>query len=61
MMRRGMGTHFDPHLLAFFLANYEQLRAISLANPDETVSDDLINDLLIPGSNDSVLVEFVIP
>lgn len=35
IMRHGMGTHFDPHLLALFLANYEQFRNISLDNPDE--------------------------
>lgn len=40
IMRRGIGTHFDPQLLALFLANYEQIRAISEANPDERMSDE---------------------
>jgi putative two-component system response regulator len=40
IMRRGIGTHFDPQLLALFLANYEQIRGISEANPDERMSDE---------------------
>ncbi len=39
IMRRGLGTHFDPHLLTLFLTDYEQYREISLANPDEIVCE----------------------
>ena len=39
IMRRGLATHFDPHLLTLFLAHYEELREISLANPDEAIDD----------------------
>lgn len=46
IMRRGLGTHFDPHLLTLFLANYEQLREISLANPDEANPDEQQADVL---------------
>ena len=58
IMRHGMGTHFDPHLLTFFLANYEQLSAISLANPDEIVGDDRVRDVLTPFPIESTLIEF---
>jgi HD-GYP domain-containing protein (c-di-GMP phosphodiesterase class II) len=44
IMRRGMGTHFDPHLLMLFLTNYEQFREISAANPDEQVPTYLVSD-----------------
>jgi putative two-component system response regulator len=40
IMRRGIGTHFDPQLLLLFLANYERIRAIAEANPDERMSDE---------------------
>jgi putative two-component system response regulator len=40
IMRRGIGTHFDPRLLTLFLTNYEQMRGISEANPDERMSDE---------------------
>jgi putative two-component system response regulator len=38
IMGRGAGTHFDPHLLALFLANFDRFREISAANPDEESS-----------------------
>jgi putative two-component system response regulator len=40
IMRRGIGTHFDPQLLLLFLANYERIRTIAEANPDERMSDE---------------------
>jgi putative two-component system response regulator len=40
IMRRGQGTHFDPMLLTLFLTNYERLREISEANPDESIRGD---------------------
>jgi putative two-component system response regulator len=46
IMRRGVGTHFDPQLLALFLANYEQLRAITEAHPDEVACDEISDCLL---------------
>jgi putative two-component system response regulator len=61
IMRRGMGTHFDPHLLTFFLANYEQLREISLANPDELVCDDSVMEVLSVIPNNSILVGNIEP
>jgi putative two-component system response regulator len=34
IMRRGMGTQFDPTLLALFFTVFNELQAISEANPD---------------------------
>jgi putative two-component system response regulator len=34
ILRRGNGSHFDPALLALFVANLEQVRSLSEANPD---------------------------
>ena len=34
-LREGRATHFDPELLDLFLANFDMMRAIMMANPDE--------------------------
>jgi putative two-component system response regulator len=57
IMKRGMGTHFDPQLLSIFMSNHEQLLAISLANPDEIVGDERATDELAPFLNESTFVE----
>jgi putative two-component system response regulator len=54
IMRRGLGTHFDPQLLALFLANYEQLRAICEAHPDEAVCDEISDCLLSLSENELI-------
>lgn len=46
IMRRGLATHFDPHLLTLFLAHYEQLRAITEAHPDEVACDEISDCLM---------------
>jgi len=38
-MRRGMGSQFDPMLLAVFLSLSDDMRRISEENPDESSSD----------------------
>ena len=42
MMRRGRGTHFDPRLLDIFMSLLPEMRAISLAVPDEAEEDPWI-------------------
>jgi len=34
MLRQGGGTHFDPSLLAFFFSIFEEIQALTEANPD---------------------------
>jgi putative two-component system response regulator len=46
IMRRGLATHFDPHLLTLFLTNYEQIREIALANPDEVTAEQAQTNVL---------------
>jgi putative two-component system response regulator len=57
IMRRGLGTHFDPHLLTLFLTNYEQFREISLANPDETAYERLDGESLLQMDGELDLTE----
>jgi putative two-component system response regulator len=54
IMRRGLATHFDPQLLTLFLANYEQLRTICEAHPDEAVCDEISDSLLSLSENELV-------
>jgi len=36
LIQQGSGTHFDPRLVALFLANLGRFRVILNVNPDET-------------------------
>ena len=35
LIQKGIGVHFDPHLVELFLSNLDRFRAILAANPDE--------------------------
>ena len=38
LMQQGVGTQFDPMLVAVFLANFEEMRRIAQENPDEAAA-----------------------
>ena len=38
LMQQGVGTQFDPMLVAVFLANFEEMRRIARENPDEAAA-----------------------
>ena len=38
LMQQGVGTQFDPMLVAVFLAHFEEMRRIARENPDEAAS-----------------------
>lgn len=40
LMRRGMGTQFDPTLLAIFFAVFDQIQEVAAANPDDKDTPD---------------------
>ena len=40
LIRKGRGTHFDPHLVDLFMANRDRFGAILAANPDEAHDED---------------------
>jgi putative two-component system response regulator len=44
LLRRGMGTQFDPTLLALFFTIFDQIQEIAAANPDDrSISDGFQN------------------
>jgi putative two-component system response regulator len=40
LLRRGMGTQFDPTLLAIFFTVFDQIQKIAAANPDDKDASD---------------------
>jgi HD-GYP domain-containing protein (c-di-GMP phosphodiesterase class II)/CHASE1-domain containing sensor protein len=46
LMSKGVGTQFDPALLAVFFAHYEELRRIAQENPDESATERGMSFLL---------------
>jgi putative two-component system response regulator len=41
VMGQGIGTHFDPHLMASFFSQVPEIRRIAEQNPDQPASLDL--------------------
>ncbi|HYW79958.1 MAG TPA: HD domain-containing phosphohydrolase [Thermoguttaceae bacterium] len=63
MMRKGIGTHFDPSLLAIFFTVHDEIRDIAVENSDEQCEADLPGQSLdlcrfqpLPASGPSVPV-----
>jgi putative two-component system response regulator len=51
LVHRGLGTQFDPSLLALFLSIYDEIKRISDENPDNIPSaDDFSSDLPLEGA-----------
>jgi len=44
IMQQGMGTQFDPLLLAVFFSHFSEISRVSLENPDDAATAEFVDE-----------------